>query len=149
MNKRIAIGSDHAGFEHKQKIAELLKAQGFDVVDMGVESAESADYPDYAAKVGRAVSEGEAPRGVLVCGSGIGVSIVANKFSGVRAANCVTKEMAALAREHNDANVLTIGERLVPWEEVPGIVETFLNTPSSENERHKRRIEKIHSSTGI
>lgn len=148
MSYRIAIASDHAGYEYKNLVAALLRDRGFDVVDYGVDSADSADYPDYAARAAEAVSTGEVEKGVIVCGSGIGVSIVANKFSGVRAANCVTEEMARLAREHNDANVLTIGERLVEREALPAIIDAFLNTAASDNERHQRRVEKIHSITG-
>ena len=111
MNKRIVIASDHAGYCHKEKVVGYLHDEGYEVVDFGVDSPDSADYPDYAARAAKVVSSGEFDRGIIVCGSGIGVSIVANKFTGVRAANCITAEMARLAREHNDANVLTIGER--------------------------------------
>lgn len=148
MSDRIAVASDHAGFEYKQRVVALLTERGFDVTDYGVDSGDSADYPDYAARAAEAVSTGAIGRAVIVCGSGIGVSIVANKFSGVRAANCVSAEMARLAREHNDANVLTIGERIVEPEILPDILDAFLTTPSSGNERHRRRVEKIHSITG-
>lgn len=148
MGERIAVASDHAGYEYKRNIAEYLRRNGHEVSDFGVDSTDSADYPDYAARVAEAVSSGRADRGVVVCGSGIGVSIVANKFEGIRAANCLTPEMAALAREHNDANVLTIGERLVEWNRVPEIIETFLKTPASDQDRHRRRVEKIHEVTG-
>lgn len=147
MLDRIAIGSDHAGYEHKERISQFLQGEGYQIVDYGVQSTDSADYPDYAMKVAKAVAANEFRWGIIVCGSGIGVSIVANKVAGIRAANCVTAEMAQLAREHNDANVLTIGQRIVPWENVPEIITTFLNTPASENERHKRRVEKIHTLT--
>ena len=147
MLDRIAIGSDHAGYDHKERIAQFLQEEGYSVVDYGVPSADSADYPDYAVKVAKAVAANEFRWGIIVCGTGIGVSIVANKVAGIRAANCVTVEMAKLAREHNNANVLTIGQRIVPWENVPDIITTFLNTPTSENERHQRRVEKIHSLT--
>lgn len=148
MSYRIAVAADHAGYEYKNVIAALLRERGLEVVDYGVDSADSADYPDYAAKAAEAVSKGDAAQAVIVCGSGIGVSIVANKFKGVRAANCVSAEMATLAREHNDANVLTIGERLVDREDLPAILEAFLSTPTSSNERHQRRVEKIHTITG-
>ena len=148
MGERIAVASDHACYEYKLNISDYLRRNGHEVSDFGVDSTDSADYPDYAARVAEAVSSGRADRGVVVCGSGIGVSIVANKFEGIRAANCLTPEMAALAREHNDANVLTIGERLVEWNRVPEIIETFLKTPASDQDRHRRRVEKIHEVTG-
>jgi ribose 5-phosphate isomerase B len=145
---RIALAADHGGVEYKDRIGALLRAGGHDVVDFGPSSAESCDYPDYAHPAAEAVARGDADRGIIVCGSGIGVSIVANKSEGVRAANCTSPEMARLAREHNDANVLTIGERLVDWPTAEQIVETFLSTPASSDERHRRRVEKIHSLTG-
>lgn len=148
MSNRIAVACDHAGYLYKNLIIELLRERGLEVADYGVDSADSADYPDYAAKAAEAVSGGEVDRAVIVCGSGIGVSIVANKFAGVRAANCVSEEMARLAREHNDANVLTIGERIVDREALAAILDAFLNTPASDNPRHQRRVEKIHSVTG-
>lgn len=147
MLEHIALGSDHAGYEYKERIATFLREEGYEVQDYGVDSADSADYPDYALKVASAVADGTCNRGIIVCGSGIGVSIVANKVAGIRAANCVTAEMAALAREHNDANVLTLGERIVPWDDVPDIIKTFMSTPVSTNERHQRRVDKIHSLT--
>lgn len=149
MSERIAVAADHAGYEYKTKIVAYLREKGYDVTDFGVESTESADYPDYAARAAKAVSSGDARWGVIVCGSGIGVSIVADKFKGVRAANCLNPEMATLAREHNDANVLTLGQRLVEWELVPEIIDTFLNTPTSDQERHRRRVEKIHEVSGL
>jgi ribose 5-phosphate isomerase B len=145
---RIALAADHGGVDYKDRIAELLRGRGHDVIDFGPSSTQSCDYPDYAYPAAQAVSRGEAEQGIIVCGSGIGVSIVANKSEGVRAANCTSVEMARLAREHNDANVLTIGERLVDWPTAQQIVETFLATPSSGDERHRRRVEKIHALTG-
>ena len=109
----IAIGSDHAGFTRKQEILEHLQVQGHEVNDLGTYSKDSMDYPDVAVEVAKQVASKEVERGILVCGSGIGVSIVANKTEGVRAANCVNEEMAFLSRQHNDANVLALGERLV------------------------------------
>ena len=144
----ISIGSDHAGFRYKGIIARILSGRGIDLIDRGTDSDASVDYPDYAVAVARDVAEGRAGFGVLVCGSGIGVAITADKVSGVRAANCVTPEMARLAREHNDANVLAIGERIVAEEDIEPIVEAFLSTDPSSNERHRRRIEKIHELTG-
>lgn len=140
---RIALAADHGGFEYKQRIAAMLHEMGHEVIDFGTDSTESVDYPDFARTAAEAVSDGRAELGVIVCGSGIGVSITANKVHGVRAANCTSVEMARLAREHNHANVLTLGERLVPWETARAIVEAFLSTPGSTDERHLRRVGKI------
>ncbi|MDB5033031.1 MAG: rpiB [Chlorobi bacterium] len=147
MSRRIAVAADHGGVDYKDRIVALLRDAGHDVADHGTHSAEPADYPDYAHSAAEAVSSGDADAGVIVCGSGIGVSIVANKSKGVRAANCLTAEMARLAREHNNANVLTLGERLVEWETAREIVLTFLTTPASGDARHTRRVEKIHDLT--
>ncbi len=143
----IAIGSDHAGFRYKQELADFLRTNGHTVEDFGTHSLDSVDYPDFAAAVGRAVASGNAPLGVLVCGSGIGVSITANKIAGVRAANCLTEEMARLARQHNNANVVTIGERLMTLDTAKAIVKAFLET-AFEGGRHANRVEKIHTLTG-
>ncbi|MBD1210131.1 MAG: ribose 5-phosphate isomerase B [Ignavibacteria bacterium] len=143
----IAIGSDHAGFGYKQELADFLRTNGHTVEDFGTHSLDSVDYPDFAAAVGRAVANGGAPLGVLVCGSGIGVSITANKIAGVRAANCLTEEMARLARQHNNANVVTIGERLMTLNTAKAIVKAFLET-TFEGGRHANRVEKIHLLTG-
>ena len=148
MNRTIALGADHAGVNYKQEIAALLQQQGDTVLDFGTNSTDSTDYPDHAAAAANAVSSGQADCAILVCGSGIGVSIVANKVAGVRAANCLTAEMAQLARQHNDATVLTIGQRLVDWDTAQQIVDAFLSTPASDNERHRNRVEKIHRLTG-
>lgn len=139
---RIAIGSDHAGYELKQAVKAQLEAVGHEVVDVGTNSTESTDYPQYAAKASRLVAAGEAERGVLVCGSGVGVSIVANKVDGVRAVNAHDPEEAEMSRRHNDANVLTLaGRRLSPNQAKP-IVETFLAT-EFEGGRHQRRVDGI------
>jgi ribose 5-phosphate isomerase B len=148
MPRTIALAADHGGIDYKNRIAGMLRSEGYTVVDFGANSTESTDYPDYAHPAAEAVSHGEAEHAILVCGSGIGVSIVANKSQGVRSANCLTPEMARLAREHNHANVLAIGERLVDWDTAREIVETFLNTPASHDARHERRVEKIHTLTG-
>ncbi|HVK39748.1 MAG TPA: ribose 5-phosphate isomerase B [Candidatus Kapabacteria bacterium] len=145
---RIALAADHGGVEYKDRIVEMLREAGHDVVDFGPSNGDACDYPDYAHPAAEAVAHGEAERAIIVCGSGIGVSIVANKSEGVRAANCTSVEMARLAREHNAANVLTIGERLVDWPTAQQIVETFLSTDSSSDERHRRRVDKIHALTG-
>jgi ribose 5-phosphate isomerase B len=143
----IAIGSDHAGFAHKQALAQLLRDDGHTVQDFGTHSTDSVDYPDFAAAAARAVASGQAERGVLVCGSGIGVAITANKIAGIRAANCQTAEMARLARQHNNANVVTLGERLVSLETASALVRAFLAT-DFEGGRHAGRVEKIHTLTG-
>ena len=140
---KIAIGSDHAGFNLKNKMRDMLVAEGHDVNDVGAHSAESSDYPDYAEKVGKAVVEGKSQIGVLCCGTGVGISMAANKIHGIRAAAVSEPVSARLARSHNDANVLCIGERIVGVEVAEEIVKAFLETPFSEGERHKRRIEKI------
>lgn len=145
---RIAVAADHGGVEYKERIAKLLRERGDEVIDFGTGSTASCDYPDFAHNAAEAVASGDAELGIIVCGSGIGVSIVANKSHGVRAANCSTVEMARLAREHNDANVLTLGERLVDWKTAQAIVEAFIETPASTDERHVRRVEKIHTITG-
>jgi ribose 5-phosphate isomerase B len=139
---RISIGSDHAGFELKEKLEAHLRAMGHDVSDVGTHNDDSVDYPDLAAAVGTAVAKGEAERGVLVCGSGVGVAIAANKVDGVRAANVYDPEMAKMSRLHNDANVVTMGGRYLPEEVAREIVDTFLDT-AFEGGRHQRRIDKI------
>ena len=144
---RIAIGSDHAGFTRKQELIEHLISTGHDVQDLGTFSKDSVDYPDIAVVVAQKVALHQVDRGVLICGSGIGVSIVANKTEGVRAANCVNEEMARLARQHNDANILTLGERLVDKETALHMVDIFLTT-DFEGGRHEQRVSKIHGLTG-
>ncbi len=139
---RISIGSDHAGFEMKEKLEEHLRDAGHEVVDVGTHDEDSVDYPDLAAAVGRAVAGGEAERGVLVCGSGIGVAIAANKIDGIRAANVYDPEMARMSRLHNDANIVTMGGRYLPEEVARDIVDTFLDT-TFEGGRHQRRVDKI------
>ncbi len=144
---KISLGSDHAGFRYKQELKPYLAELGHDVRDCGTHSLDSVDYPDFAITVAREVASNDAEFGVLVCGSGIGVSITANKVSGVRAANCLTEEMASLARQHNNANVVTVGERLVSLDAAKAIVRTFLETPF-EGGRHAGRVQKIHDVTG-
>jgi ribose 5-phosphate isomerase B len=136
---RIAIASDHAGFELKQRIVEVLGAAGHDVVDLGTDSDVSADYPLYAEPAARMVAGGEAERGVLVCGSGVGVSIVANKVDGVRAVNAHDPDEATLARQHNDVNVLTLSGNRLGVEQAEAIVSAFLAT-GFEGGRHERRV---------
>jgi ribose 5-phosphate isomerase B len=139
----IAVGSDHAGFEYKRKIVELLRSQGHDVRDLGPTDASSTDYPDWGHVVAQAVSSGDAAMGILICGTGIGMSIAANKHKGVRAAVCESATASRLSRQHNDANVLCIGERLTGWEQALDIVSTFLLTKFDGGERHVRRVRKL------
>ncbi len=140
----IAIGSDHAGFECKESIKTALKTanEGFALVDVGTHSADSVDYPDFAHQVAAQVESGDVEMGVVICGSGNGVCITANKHKGIRAALCWSVEIAALARQHNDANVLCIPARFVSHETALQMVETFMNT-AFEGGRHQKRIEKI------
>jgi ribose 5-phosphate isomerase B len=139
---RIAIGSDHAGYELKSAVAPVLEAGGHQLVDVGTDSDDSVDYPDFAAAAARLVADGEADRAVIVCGSGVGVSIVANKVEGIRAVNAHDPEEAEMSRRHNDANVLTLaGKRLSPEQAAP-IVGRFLET-GFEGGRHARRVDKI------
>lgn len=144
----IAIGADHAGYEYKEKIKELLTSMGLEFRDFGTQSSESTDYPDYAHKVAEAVSSGKAEYGILVCGTGIGMSIVANKHNGVRAGNVESVEGAKMARAHNNTNVLAIGARLTPWKKAQEIVKAFLTT-KFEGGRHQGRVEKIHTLTNL
>jgi len=140
---KIAIGSDHAGYHLKNRLRDLLRAEGHQVVDLGADSPEASDYPDYAALVGRVVAAGEVERGVLVCGTGAGICMAANKIPGVRAAAVSEPVTARLSRSHNDANIVCIGERIVGPELAIEIVRAFLETPFSNGERHIRRINKI------
>lgn len=138
----IAIGADHAGFEYKEAIIRLLAGEGWQVADKGTYSLDSVDYPDFAHPVATMVEEGHAAAGILVCGSGNGVCMTANKHHGIRAALCWTAELAELARQHNNANVLCIPARFVPAELAGQMVSTFLAT-AFEGGRHERRVEKI------
>lgn len=138
--KKLHIGSDHAGFALKRELIEQLTAS-YDIVDHGPVSEESVDYPDYAHPVARAVQE-DGVLGILICGSANGVAMTANKYAGIRAAICWKAEIAALARQHNDANVLCIPARFVSEDEAKQITQTFLNTPF-EGGRHANRVNKI------
>ncbi len=139
----IAIGSDHGGFELKEHILEHLRGEGIEVKDFGVHSEESVDYPDCAKPVCEAVLGGECERGILVCGTGIGISIAANKFKGVRAALCGDVFSAKMAKEHNDANIICLGGRVTGRELAFMIVDTFLEA-EFQGGRHAERIKKIH-----
>lgn len=139
---KIAIGADHAGFEVKEKIKKQLEEMNLEVEDLGTNSGDSVDYPDYGAAVGQAVASGKADEGIIVCGSGIGIAIAANKVHGVRAAQAWNEETARLARQHNDANVLSIGARVIPEAEIPKIVRAWFDA-KFEGGRHAGRVAKI------
>ena len=145
----IAIGSDHAGFVYKEQLKKLLDEIGKPYHDFGTASLDPVDYPDIAHIVSKAVASGKYLQGILICGTGIGMSIVANKHKGIRAAACESPGSAKLSREHNDANILCFGERIINWETAAEIVKMFLSTPFSGGERHMFRIEKIHSLTNL
>jgi len=138
----IAVASDHAGFDLKEILKRDLQQAGHDVLDLGTHSTASVDYPDFGFAMAKTIASGQAERGVLVCGSGIGISIAANKVPGVRAALCHDAFTAEKAREHNDANVISLGERLLSEELAIAIVDTWLTTPF-EGGRHARRIAEI------
>lgn len=139
---RVYIGADHAGFELKEQIKKSLAERHVEVVDVGTAGPESVDYPDYGEQVGRAVSCGDVERGILICGTGIGMSVVANKFPGVRAGLVNDLYSARMCREHNDCNVLVLAARVVDYEVAPQIVDAFLDTPFA-GDRHARRVAKI------
>ena len=139
---KIALGSDHAGFELKEKIKQKLQARGIAVDDRGTHSADSCDYPDYAQAVAEQVAAHGADFGILVCGTGIGMSMAANKVPSIRAARVVSESDAELSREHNDANVLTLGARITSDEETFKIIDKWLATPFAGG-RHGRRVDKI------
>ena len=139
----IALGADHAGFELKEKIKQKLAAEGITVDDRGTNSTASVDYPDYARAVAEEVAAHKADLGILVCSTGIGMSIAANKVPGIRAAKVDTEFEAERSREHNDANVLTLGADTISTDEAMKVVGTWLKTPFSNGERHERRVQKI------
>lgn len=140
----LAIGSDHGGFELKEHIKKHLDEQGVKYKDYGIYNEDSADYPDCAAPVCRAVIDGEAERGILVCGTGVGISIAANKFKGIRAALCSDVYSATMARQHNDANIICLGGRVTGREHAFMIIDAWRNTEFLGG-RHRRRVEKIHA----
>ncbi len=148
MAQLIALGADHAGYGLKELLKTFLEEQHYAVRDFGTSSTASTDYPDYAHEVAGAVARGEATFGVLVCGTGIGMAITANKVAGVRAANVESIDAATMARLHNNANVLAIGARLTTPERAKQIVTVFLTT-AFEGGRHQRRVDKIHSLTNL
>ena len=140
---KIALASDHAGFTAKEQLKPLLTQLGIEYVDLGTNSEDSVDYPDYAQKVSEQVALGEVDQGVLVCGSGTGMAITANKVPGIRAAVAWSEEIARLARQHNDANVLALGSRTTPEGEMPNIVRAWFET-AFEGGRHAGRVNKIN-----
>ena len=140
---RIVVGADHRGYELKGEIAAALKQAGHETLDVGTHSADSVDYPDYARAIGKALSDGLAERGVLVCGSGVGASIAANKIRGVRAALCHDTYSARQGVEHDDMNVLCLGARVIDSELALGLVQAFLDARLSGEERYRRRLEKV------
>ncbi|HVO98787.1 MAG TPA: ribose 5-phosphate isomerase B [Bryobacteraceae bacterium] len=139
---KIAIGADHAGFALKDQVRDALREAGHEVIDAGTHSPESTDYPDFAERVARQVASGEAERGILVCFTGVGMSIAANKVSGIRAAIAFNTDAVRLTRAHNDANIITLGARYTPAEAAHEMVRIFLETPF-EGGRHARRVGKI------
>jgi RpiB/LacA/LacB family sugar-phosphate isomerase len=140
---KIAVGSDHAGFLLKQEVAESLRQQGFDVVDVGTDSTAAVDYPDFAEKVGLAVTEGRAERAVLICGSGVGACVAANKLPGIRAAICHDTYSAHQGVEHDDMNVLVLGGRIIGTALAHELVQAFVAARYTAEERHARRLAKV------
>ncbi|MDO5328584.1 MAG: uracil phosphoribosyltransferase [Coriobacteriia bacterium] len=140
---KVAIATDHGGYAYKDKIIKHLKENGYEVVDFGCDSEQSCDYPDYAYELGVAVSYREADRGILICGSGIGMDIAANKIEGIRAANITDAEHAKLCRTHNNANIICLGARFLSLEECIEYIDIFLTTESSNEDRHRRRVLEI------
>jgi ribose 5-phosphate isomerase B len=139
---RIALASDHAGFRYKERLKDLVASRGHEAVDFGTHSEESCDYPLLIRPAALAVAAGECDRGIVLGGSGNGEAMAANRVPGVRCALCWSRETAELARRHNDANVISIGERLIPWELVVEIVDTWLTTPF-DGGRHERRVAQL------
>ncbi len=141
----VAVGADHAGYELKQRVAAYLRALGHEVLDLGADSAEPSDYPDFAEAVGRAILEGRAERGVLLCGSGVGATVAANKLPGIRAGLCHDTYSARQGVEHDDMNVLVLGARVIGPALMEELVRTFLGARFSGEERHRRRLEKVRA----
>ncbi len=140
---RIAVAADHAGFPLKDMVIEVLRKAGHEVIDLGTDSTDPVDYPDYAEKIGRTLADGKADRGVLVCGSGVGACIAANKIDGVYAGLCHDTYSAYQGVEHDDMNVLCLGARIIGPALVPELVNAFLRAEFSTEERHRRRVGKI------
>jgi ribose 5-phosphate isomerase B len=141
--KTVALACDHAGTQMKAELKELLAKRGLEVLDLGTDGPESVDYPDFADALAAAIRDGRAQRGVLICGTGIGISIAANRHRHIRAALCSDPTSARLSREHNDANVLALGARVVGIEIAKDCLTAFLDTPFEGGERHSRRVGKL------
>jgi len=141
---KIAIGCDHAGFEFKEKVKEILTSWGHEMTDCGTYGKESVDYPDFGLKVARAVANGDVDRGVTICWTGNGMNMAANKVNGIRAGIALNAEMAMLTRSHNNANVLTLAQKYTPDDQLEEILNNFLKTPF-EGGRHENRVKKIMS----
>jgi len=139
---RVVIGCDHGGYSLKDHVINLLKSKGYEIIDVGTHSADSVDYPDYAVLAAKEINEGRADKGIVICGSGIGISIAANKCAGIRCALCHDHLTASLSRQHNNANMVALGARIIGVEVATDIVLTFLNT-EFEGGRHERRVTKI------
>ena len=144
MATKLAIASDHAGVDYKKRLIEHLEKQGYDCINLGTDTEESVDYPVYADRVCGKITSGECALGILICGTGIGMSIAANKHKGIRAALCSDTESAALTRQHNDANVLCLGARILPFEKAVQITDAFLNAEFL-GRRHQRRVDMLES----
>lgn len=140
---KIVIGSDHRGVEIKRRLSDLMRSMGHEILDIGSDNAESVDYPDYAYEVGKRVGKGDMDRGILVCGTGTGMCIAANKVRGVRAAACQDVLTAEMSRRHNDANVLCLSADLVGEDQMMQMIRIWLETPFESGGRHSRRVEKI------
>lgn len=145
----VAIGSDHAGYKLKEKIKTLLENLHIQYKDFGTDSSDSCDYPKIAVDVAKAVARFECHFGIVICGTGIGMDIVANKIKGIRSALCTSIEMAEKSRVHNNANILSLGSRQTSWEEAKEMVKIFLNTKFESGGRHERRVNQIHTLTGM
>lgn len=139
---RVAVASDHGGYKLKEKVKEYLVSRDIDVIDLGTNSEESVDYPEYGRACAKAVAAGDADRGIVCCGTGIGISIAANKVKGIRCGLCTNVEMAKLTRQHNDANMLAMGGRIIDDETALAITEAFMDT-EFEGGRHQRRVDNI------
>ena len=148
---KIALGADHAGYEYKNRIADMLRNSGHTILDFGTNDGTPVDYPQYGFAVGEAVASGQAERGIVICGSSLGISIAANKVPGVRCAVVTEPLSAELARRHNDANVLALSERLTGWEMIERLVDVFLHAPfegdASDGQRHKHRVDQLFEFT--
>jgi ribose 5-phosphate isomerase B len=145
--EKLALAADHGGFELKEIIKKFIAGLGgYEIADLGAHSADSVDYPEYGRRAAAAVASGQAKRGLIFCGTGIGISIAANKIKGVRAANCTSEFMAEMSRRHNDANILALGGRIIAPELAQKIVRVWLNTPF-DGGRHARRVRQIEPQT--